>query len=315
MEWGCKKMRITNQGMLNNYLNNLNRNLTQMQKYQDQLSSGKEIRRPSDDPFAVTRSMSLHTSINQNDQYLRNIEDSLGWTDMTDTALGSMGDIMNRLRELTIQGANGTLSDTDQGAVQDEVEQLIDQIAQIGNTNYDGRYIFAGQDTTKPPFSATDNVLKYKETTEATEFTDQMLVREISQNVTMEINIPGNWIIQGKHDDELTADLPTTLNSIVNALETGDTEALGGDLLGQLDEHIDNILALRSEMGAKYNRLEAAKGKNEEETFNMTELMSKTEDIDLAEKTMQYMTMENVYRASLSTGAKIMQPTLLDFLR
>lgn len=308
-------MRITNQGMLNNYLNNLNRNLTQMQKYQDQLSSGKEIRRPSDDPFAVTRSMSLHTSINQNEQYLRNIEDSIGWTDMTDTALGSMGDIMNRLRELTIKGSNGTLSDTDEGAVQDEVKQLIDQIAQIGNTNYDGRYVFGGQDTTQPPFSVTDNVLQYKETTEVTEFTDQMLVREISQNVTMEINVPGNWITHGKHLDSLTADLPTTLNDIANVLETGDTEALGGELLGQLDEHIDNILSLRSEMGAKYNRLEAAKGKNEQETLNMTELLSKTEDIDFPEKIMQYMTMENVYRASLSTGAKIMQPSLLDFLR
>ncbi|HHY81568.1 MAG TPA: flagellar hook-associated protein FlgL [Clostridiales bacterium] len=306
-------MRITNQSMLNNYLNNLNRNLVKMSKYQDQMSSGKEIRRPSDDPYAVTRSMSLHTSINQNGQYLRNIEDSLGWVDMTDSALGSMGDIMNRLRELVVRGANGSLSDADRNAILDEVIQLIGQISQIGNTNYDGRYIFGGQDTTKPPFEVlNNNELVYNG---AAGPEHEVLTREISQNVTIDINVPGTWIMYGKASDPLAVDLATTLNNIVVSLENGDTQALGGELLGQLDKHIDNLLALRSEMGAKYNRLEAAKLKNEEETFNMTKLLSKTEDVDLAEKIMQYSMMESVYYASLSMGAKILQPTLLDFLK
>lgn len=300
-------MRVTNKNIINNYINNLNRNLRGMSKYQNQLSSGKVVNRPSDDPFAVTRSMALHTSINQNGQYLRNIEDSIGWVDMTDAALGSMGDVMNRLRELVIKGANGSLADADRNAIKDEVEQLIDQVAQVGNTNYDGRYIFGGQKTTEPPFSVNDNTLEYKGN-------EAMLKREISQNVTMDINVPGNWITDGK-DDSITSDLPTTLNDIVKALNDGDTEALGGDLLDQLDSHIDNILALRSEAGAKYNRLDAAKLKNEEETFNMTKLVSLTEDVEYSEKIMQYMTMQNVYQASLATGAKIMQPSLLDYLR
>lgn len=304
--------------MLNNYLNNLNRNLTQMSKYQNQLSSGKEISKPSDDPFAVTRSMSLHTSINQNEQYLRNIEDSIGWVDMTDSALGSMGDVMNRLRELVIKAANGSLADSDRNAIKDEVEQLIGQVEQIANTNYDGRYIFGGQDTTEPPFEIIDgtNVLNYKPDDDDADYNSskKMLKREISQNVTMEINVPGDWITEGKNND-LTEDLPTILNNIMTALEEGDTEKLGGELLGQLDDHIENILSIRSEAGAKYNRLEAAKFKNEGETLNMTDLLSKTEDIDIAEKSMQYMMMENVYIASLNTGARIMQPSLLDFLR
>jgi flagellar hook-associated protein 3 FlgL len=311
-------MRVTNKTMLNNYLNNLNRNLTQMSKYQNQLSSGKEISKPSDDPFAVTRSMSLHTSINQNEQYLRNIEDSIGWVDMTDSALGSMGDVMNRLRELVIKAANGSLADSDRNAIKDEVEQLIGQVEQIANTNYDGRYIFGGQDTTEPPFEIIDgtNVLNYKPDDDDADYNSskKMLKREISQNVTMEINVPGDWITEGKNND-LTEDLPTILNNIMTALEEGDTEKLGGELLGQLDDHIENILSIRSEAGAKYNRLEAAKFKNEGETLNMTDLLSKTEDIDIAEKSMQYMMMENVYIASLNTGARIMQPSLLDFLR
>lgn len=303
-------MRVTNRTMLNNYLNNLNRNLRQMSKYQDQLSSGKEIRRPSDDPFKVTRSMSLHTSLNQNDQYLRNIEDSIGWVDITDSALGNLGDVMNRLRELMIKGSNdGALADSDSSAIKDEMVQLIEQVVQIGNANYDGRYIFGGQNTTEPPFrmdtSGGGNIIVY-------DGDSNMLKREISQNVVIEVNIPGEWIMNSK-DGSL--DLAGTLNGIITAIENGDSSQLGGTLLEDVDVHIDNFLALRSEAGAKANRLEAAKMKNEEESFNMTELLSKTEDIDFAEKIMQYMMMENIYLASLSTGAKIMQPSLLDFLK
>ncbi|HZK34614.1 MAG TPA: flagellar hook-associated protein FlgL [Bacillota bacterium] len=299
-------MRVTNQGMLHNYLNNLNRNLTMLSKYQNQLSSGKEIRRPSDDPFGATRAMSLRSSLTQNEQYLRNIEDSMGWTDMTDSALGSMGDILTRIKELSVQGLSDTMDDNDRYTIEVEVKQLTQQIAQIGNTKYDGRYIFGGQETTKSPFSVNGDTLEYAGT-------NSILEREISERVSLGINIPGSWINEGRFEGDLSEDLATTLNNIVAALSTGDDSA--EPVIGKLEEHIDNVLALRAEMGAKYNRLEAAKHKNEEESLNMTELLSKTEDIDFAGKIMEYMTMQNVYMASLSTGAKIMMPTLLDFLR
>lgn len=299
-------MRVTNQGLLHNYLSNLNRNLTYLSKFQNQLSSGKEIHRPSDDPFGSTRVMSLRNSLAQNKQYLKNIEDSMGWIDMTDTALGNMGDILTRIKELSIQGFSGTMAENDRHAVEVEVKQLIDQLAQIGNTKYDGKYIFAGSATTQRPFSVNGDMLSYNGT-------DRVLEREISERVSLVINIPGNWINEGRFAGELTEDLASTLNKLVSALAT--TEENDDSHIEKLEEHIDNILALRAEMGAKYNRLEAAKHKNEEETLNMTELLSKTEDIDFAGKIMEYMTLQNVYMASLSTGAKIMMPTLLDFLR
>lgn len=299
-------MRVTNQGLLHNYLSNLNRNLTYLSKFQNQLSSGKEIHRPSDDPFGSTRVMSLRSSLAQNKQYLRNIEDSMGWIDMTDTALGNMGDILTRIKELSIQGFSGTMAENDRHAVEVEVKQLINQLAQIGNTKYDGKYIFAGSATTQRPFSVNGDMLSYNGT-------DRVLEREISERVSLVINIPGNWINEGRFVGELTEDLASTLNKLVSALAT--TEENDESHIEKLEEHIDNILALRAEMGAKYNRLEAAKHKNEEETLNMTELLSKTEDIDFAGKIMEYMTLQNVYMASLSTGAKIMMPTLLDFLR
>ncbi|WZL79454.1 flagellar hook-associated protein FlgL [Eubacteriales bacterium mix99] len=314
-------MRITNQGILQNYLTNLNRNLENMSVYQNQLSSGKEISRPSDDPFAVTRTMSLTTSIHQNEQYLQNIEDAMDWVDMSDSAMDSIGSAMNRLRELVLEGANGTNDGSAEDAISDEVKQIVSQLAQLGNTNYDGRYIFGGQETTKPPFRVDENGMLYYDGAEGAGET--MLSREISQDVVIEINVPGIWIMNGKNGEfsetsdpaDFSNTLAGTLTDILKALEEGDVEALGGKLLEQIDGHIDNMLSIRSELGAKSNRLDAAKKKNEEESFNMTKMKSKTEDIDFAEKIMQYMTMTNVYVASLSVGAKILQPTILDFLK
>jgi flagellar hook-associated protein 3 FlgL len=101
----------------------------------------------------------------------------------------------------------------------------------------------------------------------------------------------------------------------MKALKSGDHSALAGGLLDDVQANIDNVLRLRAETGARYNRMENAKSKNEEETLNMTELLSRVEDIDFAEKIMEYKVMESVYNASLMTGAKIIQPSLIDFLR
>ena len=288
---------------MNNYLVNLNRNLTQMQKYQNQLSSGKEIQKPSDNPFGTIKAMNLDTSIKQNDQYHKNIEDSLGWIGMSESALGNFTDVLQRARELTVYGANATLTDTDMKAIGEELKQIISQIVEIGNTNYDGRYVFAGQSTSTVPFEVLNNEIQY-----STDITGA-LKREISENVTMDINISGERLMNS--NGELLSD---TLKNIYDRLISGDNTALSDDSIEKLDEQIDNVLNLRAEIGAKYNRLESAKLRNEAQNLNMIELYAKTMDIDIAEKIMQYSMMESVYQASLATGGKILQPTLLNYL-
>lgn len=304
-------MRVTNKTLVNTFLSNLNRNLNNMSKYQDQLSSGKEIRRPSDDPYAVTRSMELHSAINRNDQYLRNIEDSIGWLDTTDTALGQITDSLQRIRELMISSTSGTKAQTDIDANRLEIEQRIQEIVQTGNTMFDGKYIFAGNKTTDAPFEF-DTAAAPGKIDFASADTGQ-IVREISPNVVLDINITASRMMK---DSATNLDLPETLYDIVENLKSGgDLSQVSGKLLGDITTHIDNLLSCRGEVGAKANRMESAKYKNEEETFNMTEIMSKIEDIDLAEKVMEYKVMESVYNASLMTNSKILQPSLVDFLR
>jgi flagellar hook-associated protein 3 FlgL len=299
-------MRITNNTLTGNYLRNLNRNLKQMQKYQNQLSTGKEISKPSDNPMLVARVMGLDNNIRTNEQYGRNIDDSLGWTDTADGAMNEMTAVVQRARELLVYGANGTLSDTDRVALKDEVLMLKEQMVQLLNTNYDGRFIFGGQSTTEPPFSIKNEGMSY-------DGDHGKISREIAQGVTVQIESDGSQITTA--DDADTKDFGVLLDKVVTAMNDGNTDELSGNLLGDMDAHLDNVIRFRSRMGAVYNRLEAAKGRNDAENLSMTELLSKSEDIDLAEKMMEFSMMSTVYQASLSTGAKILQPSLLDYIR
>lgn len=297
-------MRVTNKNLLKNYMTNINRNLLSMQKFQNQLSSGKEISRPSDDPFKVTRAMALDSSINRNNQHLRNIEDSIGWIDVTDTTLKASIDALQRVRELTIQGANASYSPEDLISISEEVGQVINQIAQIGNANYDGRYVMGGHNTTQPPFDVNAGQLLNVNGDNGN------IVRELSANVTISVNVSADSFLGTSGED-----LGITLKNIYDRLINNQQSDLINDSISKIDGHIDRLLGQYAEVGAKYNRLIAAKEKNEAETLNMTELLSKTEDIDFAEKIMQYSMMENVYQASLATGGRILQPTLLNYLR
>lgn len=300
-------MRITNKTLTTSYLRNLNRNLSNMQKYHNQLSSGKAVSKPSDDPMLVSKIMSLRDNILANEQYNSNISDSIGWVATQDSTLGDVTGTLNRIRDLMIYGANGSLSETDRAAIKDEVEQQIGQIVDALNTNFDGRYIFGGQKTLTRPFELEDNEIKYNGD-------DNNIKREISTGVTIDLITSGTQIVGEAGGD----DLGSFLNEIMVALDSDDPGYDPASLSGKLDkmdEHIDNVIRVRSQIGAIHNRLEASETRNKAENLNLNTLLSEREDIDIAEKYMEFSVMKSVYQASLQTGASILQPSLLDFIR
>lgn len=298
-------MRITNRVLSKNFLNNVRVNLEEMQKLQNQLSSGHEVQKPSDDPFKVARTMELKASIAANERYKKNIEEGIGWLDTVDVALGQIGDALQTVREKVIQSGNGGYTETEMHALKKHIEQLKDQIMQIGNTSYDGRYIFGGDNTTEPPFvkDASGNIT-YKGSTNG-------LKKEMSFGVDMDVATKGSDF-DATQSNTSEVGLFKVLTDIISKLDNNKNAA---DELGNLDKEMDNILKIRAEVGAKQKRLEDMMQKNDMETFNMTQLLAKTYDIDIAQKVMEYKVMESVYQASLQTGAKILQPSLLDFLR
>lgn len=294
-------MRITNKTLSSNFLNNLNKNAGQLSKLQKQLASGKQIEKPSDDPIGVAKIMNLTRDVDIREQYTKNMDDSIGWNNMTDTAMENISNSLQRLREITVQAANATYSGSDKQQLLEEADQLIEQIAQDGNTMYDGRYIFAGNKIKTPPFELSAGELVY-----SGDEGDMMV--EVSNSLNVKINTTGK-------EFENSAKLSDTLKSLKEALASGDEEKLSGEVLSNMDDALEGILNQRAKVGARTNRFKSIKEKSDAETLNIKEILSKTQDIDVAEKIMEFMTMQSIYQATLSTGAKVIQPTLLDYIR
>jgi len=142
-------MRVTNNMMVNNLLRNLYKNYTKMDKSQQMLASQRKFLRPSDDPIGVTRSLRLTTEILNMNQYKRNTEDSDSWMRSSEQAVNNMLAVMQRIRELTVQGSSGTYSPDDRKKIADEIIELKNQLISIGNTTYAGSYLFSGFKTDK----------------------------------------------------------------------------------------------------------------------------------------------------------------------
>ncbi|MBW6408589.1 flagellar hook-associated protein FlgL [Clostridium weizhouense] len=322
--------RITNSMLSSNYMSNMKRNLNNMQSLQNQLSSGKEISRPSDNPYKVSRSMQLHSEISANKQYNENIKDISNWLDTTDTALNQAGNMFARVRELLVTAGNGAYGQDERRAIQDEIKEKVNELAQVLNTNFDGAYIFGGSKSTSKPVMVDSNgkicyadkdgnKIETKPDGTALDPTKQVALDqieadlnvEVSQGVLINYNKTAKDILEGNGTN-----IMTTLNKIIDNLgSTGDKSLITGECLGEVDNIINNLLQNRSEVGAMTNRMESAQSKNEDENLNMTDILSKTEDIDFTEKMMEYSVMQTIYMAALQTSAKVLPSTILDYLR
>lgn len=296
-------MRITNRMLVDNFLNNLNANLRRMEKYQYKLTTGREINVPSDDPVAASLSMRLRSELTSLEQYRANVENSLSWLENTETTLINVGDALVRVRELAEYGANGTLTDDDRSKIAAEVAQLKDHLVQEANATYAGRYIFAGYKTLSAPYAVgADGSVTYSGDGGKIEY-------QVGEGAKLQVNLTGSEVFGQPRD------LFGVLDEVYKNLIEGDTAALSGSRLGELDDAIANVLKCRAEIGAKVNRLEKTLSAYDDRVINFTKLLSETEDADIAEVVMNLSMQENVYRAALASGARIIQPSLVDFLR
>ena len=532
-------MRITNTMLVKDMLWNSNNNLVSMSKRQTELSTGKKIHRPSDDPVGITQVLKYKTDIREAEQYKKNINDALGWLEVSESSLHNVKEILQRVRELTVQAANGTNTADDTKKIKVEIQELTKEIIVAGNATNAGRYIFSGLQTNEKLFNEDGSynidmtserrdlkhVMGYEVsvgevmsvgvhptdvfgTVDINNFFDGLITRNstTTQKSTQatfrtEVQIPYNYaavgnvlditvggvtfdvdesllnstslnpltkerflevmksaangtdalgdvadvffdvdnqlVIRAKSynplvtiDDSLvvtggftgqtvTAGTPgvnstltgagvvtdaaviaetgqhtlvvqvddvrkkitidfSTLNSVVdlrNAIEAGingvfppgtvnvsavdggtidltlvatndgenktlsvdqivasrsemltDLQALITALntkddtviqasLTQLDVHLDRVLTVAGEIGGKTNRIEFVMNRVEENHITFTGLLSKVQDVDMAEAIMYFKNLENIYRASLSVGSKVIQVSLVDFIR
>lgn len=286
-------MRVTQSMLSNNMLRNLSNNYNKMGKLQDQLTTQKRITRPSDDPVVAMLGLGYRDSLNKVQQYSRNISEATNWLDSTDDAISQGVKVLQRIRELTVQASNGTYEEGQRGAIAVEVDQLKKQLETIAQTQVGGKYIFNGENTNKAPAAGN--------------FSDGDIELEIFDGIKLNVNTKGS---------ELFKSVFNTLDSLKSKLEdktASDTDISG--FLDTLDSEIDHFLKIQADVGAKQNRVDMMKDRLSSQETIATEIMSKNEDVEIEKVITELITQESVQRAALSVGARIIQPSLIDFLR
>jgi flagellar hook-associated protein 3 FlgL len=292
-------MRITMGMMAESSLRNIEANQNRVQTLQNQITSGSRITRPSDDPIGAAQSLSLQESLDQSTQYGRNIDQATSWLNATDSALGSVTDSLHRARQLAVQASNGTLVASDRNAIQAEVTQLQQHLLDLTHSKYGASYLFAGTRTDQPGFTQASS------SAGAYQGNQNPVQREISPGVSMAVNVDPKVTFNALFDalDQLQTGLTTSNPSTLQAS------------LASFDTALDNVNNSRSQVGARVNRLEALKERNDSVSVNLTGLLSQVKDVDMAAAITSFSLSQTVYQASLKASAQTLQTSLLDYLR
>lgn len=293
-------MRIT-QGMLsNNILRQIQASNEKIDVYQQQLASGKKITKPSQDPVVATMGISYRTAVTRIDQYQKNISQANMWMDNSDAALDQATQVMQRVRELTVEASNDSYTPDQRNNLGKEIDQLKQQMVTIANTKVNGKYLFNGNDTANPPVDPTT----YQVTNN-----NKPVSMEINEGTKVAINVDPTTVFNPQNKNSIFTDL----NNLEQALGTGDGKTIGG-YLDKIDGHINDIIAARADLGARQNRIQMTSNRLDQQQTVATKVMSNNEDADFEKVYTELNTAEVVHKAALQVGARVMQPTLVDFL-
>lgn len=308
-------MRITNNMIARNAVNNLNAHLRRQEKLHYELASGKRIRVPSDDPAATSHSMRLHSDLTHTQQHRANIVSALSWLEATDAVLNEAGQALQRAKELGVYGANSVLTDDARHALAQEVHQIIQHMVDLANSSHAGLYLFSGTQTLTQPYELVTGA-DGSVTVSAYQGDDGERRYEIATGVNIPVNVVGSEVFG---DVDAAGDMNGMFGAVIklyNALSDDDNwQTLTQDALADLDDALDALLRVRADVGARVNRLELAGARMHELELNVEQLIADNENVDIARAMIDLKVSENSYRAALASGARIIQPTLLDFLR
>jgi flagellar hook-associated protein 3 FlgL len=304
--------RITTSMVQRNVLADLNSVSAKLTRMQLKSASGKEISRPSDDPFHTSQAMAMRQALEATRQYQRNVQDASGWAELTENALDDISSNTARARDLLVQAGTDSADQTSRNSVASEIEQLIDAIKQGAAKTYRGSYVLSGTETTTRPYE-TGSDDTYHGDMAGLNPAIPGIVREIGPGVTMTINTVGRDLLgdgQGAADGKLL----NVLRDAVGHLRAGDGASVRADIT-KLDTNMDHILEVRAANGARAQRLDTAFSRLQESEETTMSQLSETEDADIAKTLIELNSQTAAYQAALRAGASLVQSSLMDFLR
>lgn len=293
-------MRVTHQTIAAHVLSGLQSNITRIGETQVKLSSGKQVARPSDSPTGAASAMSLRSEMAAHRQYSRNADDGLGWLSTVDTALTTTVEQMTRARNLALQGmSTGAFgSPENREALAAEIDAIRESLIGVANTTYLDRPVFGGTTAGGAAYDATGTWAGDSGKVE----------RVVGPNTKVQVNTVGRDVF-GQGNDQLfkiLEDLASNLRVAPGAL-TNDID--------RLDAAMRRIQSELSNVGGRYNQVMTMRQSADDAVLNLSKALSDVEDIDLPKTITELQLQQTAYQAALAAGARVVQPSLVEFLR
>jgi flagellar hook-associated protein 3 FlgL len=300
-------MRVTDSYMYDSFISDLQNNMQQLDKINQKISTGLDVNKPSDSPDKIGSIISLRDSINNITQYQSNVGSTNNYLNATSTAIGSMTNILNSAQTLAVQSANDTYSASDRSTMAVQVDNQIQEMLTLGNTQVNGQYIFGGFKTAAQPFTATLSGTSVTGVTYNGD--DGLMPEEINQGDIINKNVPGS---------SLTAAGTDVFNSLINFrndLQNNDTAGINADI-GTLQSAYGSLTSINTDIGGRLQRTTDVSSTLTNTNTTLTGIQSKLEDVDMPTAMTNFQLQTNVYQSALSSISKLMQQTTLaDILR
>ncbi|WP_153722663.1 flagellar hook-associated protein FlgL [Sporosarcina cascadiensis] len=289
-------MRVTQSMLSNNMLRNLSNSYNKMGKLQEQLNTGKKVNRPSDDPVVVMKSLGYNMTVDKVGQFQKNLGEVNNWLDSSDDALDGVGEVLLRAQDLVRNASNtGAMTPDDREKIKIELGQMQKQLQDLANTKVGDKHIFSGTMTDKPLFNGNNY-----ETDDA--FGKNVEI-EVFDGVNLKVNTDGSKMFK---------DIDDLFNEIAEYAEDGNDFS---GAITKLEGHMDSVLTARADIGARSNRAELMDNRLQMQEGAAKKQRSLNEDVDYEVAITELITSESIHRAALSVGSRIIQPSLVDFLR
>lgn len=294
-------LRVTQRMMVNSSLTALQLGMGRLAQTQEQLSTGRLINKPSDSPTGTNEAMRIRAQLAADTQHSRNAQDALSWMGQTDSTLQSMLDDVHRARDLILQGSStGSNGPDARNALATELTQIRKSLLGLANTQHLGRPIFGG---------TTGGTDAYDKTTGVFVGEDFGVSRTVKDGVSVRINVTGPEAFSTASGD----DLFTVLGDAATNM-TSDPTALGGTL-DRLDAVASQMKSALADLGTRYGRIQSATSSLQDASLNNQNRLSEVENVDIAKAVLDLQMQQVAYQASLGATARVLQPSLMDFLR
>lgn len=300
-------MRVTNNLIYYTILENVRKPAQRLLEEQTQVATGKRINRHADDPLGAGRTEKLRGQRASVRQYQENADSALLWMRQTEAVIDRLESNLMRAKALAVQGANSTNSADERQVIAAEVNQILEDILSIANTQFQGKYLFAGQNTNVRPFTERRDERNEIEAIMLGDDHSGSIRREVDQGVFVDINIPGTEIFNLK-DGPLA-----TLIALRDRLQSNDVEGIQKSI-DAVQTALETSLNARTGLGARMNRVEATEAYLQTHEVNLTSAISDIEDADVAEMAMRIAADDVGYRAALGAASTILRTSLVDFL-